>query len=154
MANESIAARVQELAERVAIDHGLELVHAEVAGPENKPIVRIFIDKPNGVTHEDCSEVSNHLGTILDVEDFIHASYTLEVSSPGLTRKLNGARDFEKSCGRVVKLQTKEPVDGLRSFRGVLTEFDGQLLTVVQKNGKTTRIPLLVVSKANLDVDF
>jgi ribosome maturation factor RimP len=54
----------------------------------------------------------------------------------------------------VVKLQTKETVDGLRSFRGVLTEFDGQLLTVVQKNGKTTRIPLLVVSKANLDVDF
>ena len=54
MGNESIAARVQELAERVAIDHGLELVHTEVAGPENKPIVRIFIDKPNGVTHEDC----------------------------------------------------------------------------------------------------
>ena len=55
MANESIEARVQELAEQVAIDHGLELVHAEVAGPENKPIFRIFIDKPQGVTHEDCS---------------------------------------------------------------------------------------------------
>ena len=79
--------RVQELAERVAIDHGLELVHAEVAGPENKPIVRIFIDKPQGVTHEDCSAVSIHLGTILDVEDFIHASYTLEVSSPGLATR-------------------------------------------------------------------
>jgi ribosome maturation factor RimP len=71
-----------------------------------------------------------------------------------LTRKLSVARDFEKSRGRLVKLQTKEPIDGLRSFRGILTEFDGQLLTVVQKNGKTTRIPLLVVSKANLDVDF
>ena len=77
MAETSIAQRVYEIAERISIDHGLELVHTEVAGPENKPIVRIFIDKPNGVTHDDCSEVSLHLGTILDVEDFIHASYTL-----------------------------------------------------------------------------
>ena len=83
----SIEDRVQAIAERIALDHGCELVHAEVAGPENKPIVRIFIDKPNGVTHQDCSEVSLHVGTVLDVEDFIHASYTLEVSSPGLERR-------------------------------------------------------------------
>ena len=88
MASSSVADRVQAIAERVAIDHGLELVHAEVAGPDNKPIVRIFIDKPNGVTHQDCSEVSLHVGTVLDVEDFIHASYTLEVSSPGIERPL------------------------------------------------------------------
>ena len=84
MGASAIQERVQAIAEQVAIDQGLELVHAEVAGPENKPIVRIFIDKPEGVTHEDCSEVSLHVGTILDVEDFIHSSYTLEVSSPGL----------------------------------------------------------------------
>ena len=100
MGNDSIAARVQELAEQVAIDHGLELVHAEVAGPENKPIVRIFIDKPQGVTHEDCSEVSNHLGTVLDVEDFIHASYTLEVSSPGIERPLHRAADWRRFVGQ------------------------------------------------------
>ena len=86
MGEGSIEERVQAIADRVAIDHGLELVHAEVAGPENKPIVRIYIDKPNGVTHQDCSEVSLHVGTVLDVEDFIHASYVLEVSSPGLER--------------------------------------------------------------------
>ena len=90
----------EAIAERVAIDHGLELVHAEVAGPENKPIVRIFIDKPNGVTHEDCSEVSLHVGTILDVEDFIHASYTLEVSSPGLERGLYKQADYERFAGQ------------------------------------------------------
>ena len=83
---------MQAIAERVAIDHGLELVHAEVAGPDNKPIVRIFIDKPNGVTHQDCSEVSLHVGTVLDVEDFIHASYTLEVSSPGIERAFTSGR--------------------------------------------------------------
>ena len=95
----SIEERVQAIAERVAIDRGLELVHAEVAGPDNKPIVRIFIDKPNGVTHQDCSEVSLHVGTILDVEDFIHASYTLEVSSPGIERGLYKRQDYERFAG-------------------------------------------------------
>ncbi len=103
MGSISIAERVQALAEQVAIDHGVELVHAEVAGPDNKPIVRIFIDKPQGVTHEDCSEVSFHLGTILDVEDFIHASYTLEVSSPGIERGLYKRADYERFSGSLAK---------------------------------------------------
>src|SRR5678816_2883493 len=125
MANESIAAKVQELAERVAIDHGLELVHTEVAGPENKPIVRIFIDKPNGVTHKDCSEVSLHVGTILDVEDFIHASYTLEVSSPGLERGLYKRPDYERFVGNNAKLKTRQPIAGHRNFKGRLLGVDG-----------------------------
>src|SRR5215475_1782424 len=125
MGNESIAARVQELAERVAIDYGLELVHTEVAGPENKPIVRVFIDKPQGVTHEDCSEVSTHLGTILDVEDFIHASYTLEVSSPGLERGLYKPADYERFAGGNAKIKTRLPINGQRNFRGRLLGLDG-----------------------------
>ena len=110
MGNDSIAARLQEIAERVAIDHGLELVHVEVAGPENKPIVRVFIDKPQGVTHDDCSEVSTHLGTILDVEDFIHASYTLEVSSPGLERGLYKRADYERFAGSNARMKTRQPI--------------------------------------------
>jgi len=129
-------------------------VDVEFKGGLNHRILRIYIDKAAGITHTDCQRVSEQVGTELDVEGLVPGAYTLEVSSPGLTRKLSVARDFERSCGRLIKLQTKEPVEGLRSFRGVLTEFDGQQLTVVQKNGKATRIPLLVVSKANLDVDF
>ena len=98
MGQGSIEERVREIAERVATDHGLELVHAEVAGPEGKPILRIFIDKPEGVTHEDCSAVSLHLGTVLDVEDFIHSAYTLEVSSPG-----SGARAVQAAGLRAVR---------------------------------------------------
>ena len=67
MGQGSIEERVRGIAERVALDHGLELVHAEVAGPEGKPIIRIFIDKPEGVTHNDCSDMSLHVGTVLDV---------------------------------------------------------------------------------------
>src|SRR5947207_7834610 len=103
MGSRPIQERVQEIAERVAIDHGLELVHCEVAGPDNKPIVRVFIDKPNGVTHEDCSEVSQYLGTILDVEDFIHAANTLEVSSLGLEPGLYKPADSESLAGGLPK---------------------------------------------------
>ncbi len=154
MGEGSVAERVEAIAERVAIDHGVELVHAEVAGPENKPIVRIFIDKPNGVTHENCSEVSFHVGTILDVEDFIHASYTLEVSSPGLERGLYKRADYERFAGSDVKLRTRRPVNGQRNFRGRLLGMDGeQVLLDDRTSGKVT-IDLDSIAKANLEVDI
>jgi ribosome maturation factor RimP len=122
--------RVKAIAEKVAIDQGLELVHAEVAGPDNKPIVRIFIDKPAGVTHQDCSEVSLHLGTILDVEDFIHSSYSL------------------------AKVKTKRPIGNQRNFRGRLIGIDGDEVLFDDKTNGRVRIPLEAIVKANLDVDF
>ena len=154
MGNSSIAERVQELAERVAIDHGLELVHAEVAGPDNKPIVRVFIDKPQGVTHEDCSEVSTHLGTILDVEDFIHASYTLEVSSPGLERGLYKRADFERFAGSDAKLKIRQPIGGQRNFRGRLVGVEGDEVIFDDRTSGRVQIPLNLITKANLEVDI
>src|SRR5947208_14745860 len=100
MESGSVAERIREFAEQVAIDHGVELVHVELTGPEGHPTVRVFIDKPGGVTHEDCSDVSNHLGTVLDVEDFIHFAYTLEVSSPGHELELSKRADYERFAGR------------------------------------------------------
>jgi len=149
----SIAQRVEAIAERVAIDHGLELVHAEVAGPENKPIVRIFIDKPNGVTHADCSEVSFHVGTILDVEDFIHAAYTLEVSSPGLERGLYKRVDYERFAGSQVKLRTKTPVNGQRNFRGRLMGIDGEAVLFDDRTSGSVRIAFDSIVKSNLEID-
>jgi ribosome maturation factor RimP len=153
MGNDSIEARVQELAERVAIDNGLELVHAEVAGPDNKPIVRVFIDKPQGVTHDDCSAVSTHLGTILDVEDFIHASYTLEVSSPGLERGLYKRADYERFAGSNAKLKTRQPIDGQRNFRGRLLGLEGDEVIFEDRTNGRVRVPLEFITKANLEVD-
>jgi len=154
MGQDSIAERVQELAERVAIDHGLELVHAEVAGPENKPIVRVFIDKPHGVTHDDCSDVSLHLGTILDVEDFIHASYTLEVSSPGLERGLYKRADYERFVGNDAKLKTRQPIGGQRNFRGRLLGVQENDLIFEDRTNGRVRIPFDIITKANLEVDL
>lgn len=153
MASSSVADRVQAIAERVAIDHGLELVHAEVAGPDNKPIVRIFIDKPNGVTHQDCSEVSLHVGTVLDVEDFIHASYTLEVSSPGIERGLYKRQDYERFAGSLAKLRTRKPIQGQRNFRGRLLGIDGEDILFEDRTSGRVRVPFEVVAKANLEMD-
>jgi len=154
MGQNSIAERVQELAERVAIDHGLELVHAEVAGPENKPIVRVFIDKPHGVTHDDCSDVSLHLGTILDVEDFIHASYTLEVSSPGLERGLYKRADYERFAGSDAKLKTRQPIEGQRNFRGRILGVDENDVLFEDRTNGRVRIPFDIITRANLEVDL
>src|SRR5229473_4703186 len=125
MDSRSVAERVRDIAEQVAVDHGLELVHAEVGGPDGHSIVRVFIDKPGGVTHDDCSEVSVHLGTVLDVEDFIHSSYTLEVSSPGLERGLYKRADYERFAGSLARMRTRRPIDGQRNFRGKLLGIDG-----------------------------
>ncbi|HEU4714468.1 MAG TPA: ribosome maturation factor RimP [Pyrinomonadaceae bacterium] len=153
MGNDSIETRVQEIAERVAIDHGLELVHVEVAGPDNKPIVRVFIDKPHGVTHDDCYEVSTHMGTILDVEDFIHAAYTLEVSSPGIERGLYKRADYERFAGSNAKLKTRQPVNGQRNFRGRLLGLDGDDIIFDDRTNGRVQIPLTIITKANLEVD-
>jgi ribosome maturation factor RimP len=150
----SIEKRVQEIVERVAIDHGVELVHAEVAGPENKPIVRVFIDKPGGVTHADCSGVSHYLGTILDVEDFIHSSYTLEVSSPGLDRGLYKRADYERFAGSHAKMKTQRPIGGQRNFRGRLIGIDGEEVLFEDKTSGRVRVPLDSIVKANIETDI
>ncbi len=154
MGSSSIESRVRKLAEQVAIDHGVELVHAEVAGPENRPIVRVFIDKPAGVTHNDCSEVSLHLGTILDVEDFIHSAYTLEVSSPGLERGLYKRSDYERFAGSLAKIKTNPDIAGQRNFRGRLLGVEGDNVIFEDRTSGLVQIPFEMIAKANLELDF
>ena len=153
MDSRSVAERVRDIAGDVAVDHGLELVHAELAGPEGHPIVRVFIDKPGGVTHEDCSEVSLHLGTVLDVEDFIHSAYTLEVSSPGIERGLYKRADYERFAGSKAKIKVREPVNGQRNFRGVIVGVEGNDVIFEDRTSGRVRFPVDGVVKANLELD-
>ena len=97
--------------------------------------------------------MSNHLGTILDVEDFIHASYTLEVSSPGLERGLYNRADFERFAGNNAKMKTRQPIDGQRNFRGRLLGLDGDDVLFEDRTNGQVRVPLDVITKANLEVD-
>jgi ribosome maturation factor RimP len=121
--------QVRAIVERVASSLGLEVVELELRGGGKSRMLRIFIDKPDGVTHEDCANLSREVGTILDVEDAIPGgSYTLEVSSPGLDRKLSRPADFARFRGSRVKLTTRNPVEGNRHFEGRLENFtDGRL---------------------------
>jgi ribosome maturation factor RimP len=153
MDSRSVKERVCQLAEQAAIDHGLELVHAEVAGPDNRPIVRVFIDKPGGVTHRDCAEVSEQLGTTLDVEDFIHAAYTLEVSSPGLERGLYRPADYERFAGSAAKIKSRDPVGGQRNFRGRIIGIDCDQVIFDDQTSGRVRVPFDGIVKANLEID-
>lgn len=153
MGEGSIEKRVEEIAERVAADHGLELVHAEMAGPDGRPVIRIFIDKPEGVTHEDCSKVSHHVGTILEVEDFIHSAYTLEVSSPGLERGLYKRADYERFMGSPARVKTSRAVGGQRNFRGRIVDIEGDELIFEDRTSGQVRLPFESINKANLEID-
>jgi ribosome maturation factor RimP len=164
--------KVRQIAERVAGSAGLEVVEVEVCGAGKHRTLRVFIDKPgaapatdrpDGVTHEDCSNFSREFGTIVDVEDaFPGGSYVLEVSSPGLDRKLTKAADFERFRGHRMKLMTREPVNNNRHFEGKLESFeDGKLLVDLSaarkkkmrpKDGESARVEIEFknVEKANL----
>ena len=161
--------KVRDIVERVARDYGLEVVDVEFRGGGKARMLRITIDKPEGITHDDCSHVSNEVSTILDVEDAVPgASYTLEVSSPGLDRRLSKPAEFERFQGSLVKVSTHETHDGNRHFEGRLERFaDGKLTldlnAVPQRGGKKKQkgpkapvverkveIALADVEKANL----
>jgi len=123
--------QVHAIVERVAASLGLEIVEVELRGGGKSRMLRIFIDKPGGVTHEDCANLSREVSTIFDVEDAIPGgSYVLEVSSPGLDRKLSRAADFARFQGSRVKLTTKDPVNGNRHFEGRLERFESGRLTL------------------------
>src|ERR1700758_5196292 len=123
--------RVRAIADRVAASSGLEVVDVEFLGGGKARMLRVFLDKAGAgndplaeVTHEDCANFSREFGTILDVEDAVPgSSYTLEVSSPGLDRRLTRAADFERFAGSRVKLMTRNPVNGNRHFEGRLESF-------------------------------
>src|SRR5262249_38039952 len=128
-------------------------------------MLRISIDKPGGVTHEDCADLSREVGTILDVEDTVPGgSYVLEVSSPGLDRKLSTAADFERFQGSRVKLTTRDPVNGNRFFEGRLEHFEAGRLRLdlsdarpkhrAKDGARKMELELANVEKANLVPEF
>lgn len=158
--------RVREITGRVAASSGLEVVDLELRGSGKAQMLRIFIDKPGGVTHEDCANLSREVGTILDVEDAApQGSYVLEVSSPGLDRRLVRPADFERFTGSLIKLAVRQPVNGNRFFEGRLESFhDGRLVLELTRAGKKSRdgraesrkleISLADVERANLVPEF
>jgi len=157
--------RVREIAERVAASSGLEVVDVELRGGGKSRMLRVFLDKPAagtdplaGVTHEDCANFSREFGTILDVEDAMSGgSYTLEVSSPGLDRKLTRPADFERFTGSRMKLMTRQPVNNNQHFEGRLESFrDGRLTLDLSVASKKSRKKMSSASteQQKIEIEF
>ncbi len=152
--NHLVSEQIREIAARVAEEKDLELVHAQIAGAGKSLTVRIFIDKPGGVTHEDCSAVSRRLDAAFDAEDFIPSAYLLEVSSPGLERELYNLKDFERFVGKLAKVKTGAAIDGQKNFRGHIAGIEGEEIVFNDKTRGTVRFPYSAVAKANLEIDL
>ncbi len=141
--------KVKKLLEPILRSLGLSLYDVEWLSSGRHNYLRIFIDKPGGVTIHDCQRVSEEIGDILDIEDFIPVSYYLEVSSPGLTRELKKPRHFVKSIGEVVKVVFKEPFEGHSDLEGEIMDADEDGFLVKWKDGEDW-IPYENVARAKL----
>jgi ribosome maturation factor RimP len=152
---EAIAGKIEEIARRVAEPEGMEIVEVEVKGGGNSRLVRISIDKPEGVTHGDCELVSQQVGTILDVEDVIPGGrYTLEVTSPGVERKLLKPQDYQRFQGKKAKITLRDAVEGRRTWEGALAGIENGDVALETAPGQTMRFPLDQVKKANLKFEW
>jgi ribosome maturation factor RimP len=151
---EGLEARIQDLAEQVAASMGLEIVLVEIKGGGNRPIVRTYIDKTGGVTLDDCERLSKRLSVVLDVEDWIPFSYTLEVSSPGLDRPLVKETDFEHFAGRSARVRTHLPIEGQKNFKGKILRVVRGKVELEVAPGRQVDIAVGDIEKANLIIEI
>lgn len=153
--------QVRAIAERVAASRGLELWDIQSRREASGHVVRVFIDRPGpaataeeSVSIEDCEQVNREISTILDVEDPLPFSYTLEVSSPGLDRPLRGAADYVRFSGRLAKVVVSEAVDNQKAFEGRLRGVEGEAVLLETAKGRVHRLPLRLISRGRLEVEF
>lgn len=156
-----VVERVRSAAARVAAGHGLEIFDVQFRREGQGMVLRVRIDRPGpAATAEesvgvgDCVAVSRDLSAILDVEDLVPTAYTLEVSSPGLDRPLRGADDYRRFAGRFAKLVMREPVDGQTYFKGRLAGCADNDVLIDAEDGRRHRVPVGVITRANLEVEF
>jgi ribosome maturation factor RimP len=167
---QDVVEHVREIASRVAGSYGLDIFDVQYRREGPGMVLRVRIDRPwdgrsgetieEGVTVEDCARVSRDLSAVLDVEDVIPTAYTLEISSPGLDRPLRHAADYGRFAGRRAKLVMREAVDGQMFFKGRLggiekgANRDGDVVMIVSDDGRSHRVPIGVITRANLEVEF
>jgi ribosome maturation factor RimP len=150
-----VIARITEIAERVGRSEGIDIVDVELLGGGRHRVLRIFIDKPQGVTHGDCELISGQVGAILDVEDIVPGGgYTLEVSSPGVERRLKRPRDYEMCLGKKARVVLDQPVQNQCYWEGTLAGFCDGWVTLEPAPGKQVRFDLRQVKKANLKFEW
>ena len=149
-----IVSKVSELTRQIAESEGMELVEAEWKGALRGGVLRVYIDKPSGITHTDCESVSHQLSAVLDVEDLVPSSYTLEVSSPGLDRKLSKPADFRRFEGHKAKVRVRGALEGNRTVTGRIQGSSQEGVSLHTANGEELEIPFADIELARLVVEF
>jgi ribosome maturation factor RimP len=149
-----IIARVQQLIEPLLTAQGVELVDLEFNRPRRgRATLRLFLDRPGGITLEELARLSRVAGELLDVHDFIAGSYNLEVSSPGLTRELKKPADYQRYVGRWARITTRAPWEGQQVHQGILKGLEGEEVCL-QEDQALCRIPLKEIARARLEIDL
>ncbi len=146
--------KIRQMAERIASSEGLHLVDVELKGGNSNALLRVYIDKAAGISHADCQLVSEQLSAMLDVEDLIPGRYTLEVSSPGLDRKLTKPSDFTYFAGRRVRVVLREPVRDEKVFEGRLAGFEDGRIRLDRGEQGVEEFEVTNVRKAQLVVEL
>jgi ribosome maturation factor RimP len=147
---------IRGVAERVTSGRGLELADVELRRDRGGYLVRLFVDREGGIALEDLKSVSEEVSAILDAEDPVPATYTLEVSSPGLDRPLKTEADYRRFLGRLARISTYEPVESRRHWTGRLTSFEDGVVgvTLEKEGGILCRIPFAKIAHGRLEVEF
>lgn len=153
MGKSLISDRVRRVAQETADKLGFELVHIEDKGLGTGRVLRVFVEKEDGISVDDCSRYSNEFGEVLDAEDLIHAEYILEVSSPGLERELYSVRDFVRFAGQPAKLKTRQAIGGQKNFRGRILSVAGDIIAFDDRTSGILEIEYANVARANLEFD-
>jgi ribosome maturation factor RimP len=149
-----IIKKVEEISLPILQQLNFELVDIEFEKQGSNWYLRIFIDKPEGITIDDCQLVSEKIGKCLDDIDPIEQSYFLEVSSPGLDRPLKKDKDLKKHLGDMVEVKTYKPVDGIKNFKGILKDFSDKSVFIETEEGKITEIDRALISTIRLAISF
>ena len=145
--------QVEEICESLVVSEGMELVDLEYRREGPRWMLRLFIDKEGGVNIDDCARISRELGDLLDVKDVIPQAYVLEVSSPGLNRRIRKKEDFSRFVGQKVQLWLVSPKDGRRKIVGDLVGVEGEEVVVTAPEGRIS-VALTDIAKANLIYEF
>ena len=152
---QALIGKITEIANGIAEPKGLEIVEIELLGAGKQRLLRIFIDKPEGVSHADCELVSQQVGDALDAEDLVPGeNYTLEVSSPGVERKLTKPADYQRFSGQKAKIVMREAVEDQKFWEGVLRGLEGETVVIEPAEGRLVHIPLAVIKRANLKFEW
>jgi ribosome maturation factor RimP len=147
----AVLSKIRSLAEPLCESEGMELVHIEYQRERSGRILRLYLDKPGGVSLDDCASISRQMSDLLDVSIDLDEAYHLEVSSPGSNRPLSLRKDYDRFIDQTVKLKVKHPIENQRNFTGILcgTSQNGNHVLLETNRGKIN-IPFHDIIKANL----